>query len=222
MLEYVTYSYLIFPLLFLLVKGKLSETFLVLLAFYGLAFFSLIYFDNQIPKDIKKYYQGFYTFLEYSVFAFIFWLNIQKKTYRKFVLIASASFLAYQLYYVVTTIRLERLDSVPIGIETILVFIYIFCFFFYFTKNSKDAYIYTHYGFWASVGILIYLGGSFFYYILVNHLKESEVVVFGNLSNAAEILKNILFGIALFVYRKFPINKSHKPKNIPNLDMNII
>ena len=117
---------------------------------------------------------------------------------------------------------MQRLDSIPIGIETILVFIYIFCFFFYFTKNSKDAYIYTHYGFWASVGILIYLGGSFFYYILVNHLRENDVVLFGKLSNAAEIIKNILFGIALFVYRKFPINKIHKVKNIPNLDMNII
>jgi len=221
LLQYVTYSYLLFPLLFLLLKGKLSEKFLVLLAFYGLAFFSLIYFDDQIPKDIKKYYQAFYTFLEYSIFALIFWLNIQKKIYRSFVLIASVLFLGYQLYYVSTT-RLQRLDSIPIGIETILVFIYIFCFFFYFTKNSKDAYIYTHYGFWASVGILIYLGGSFFYYILVNHLRESEVVLFGNLSNAAEIIKNILFCISLFVYRKFPISKTDKPKNIPNLDMNII
>ena len=193
----------------------------MLLAFYGLAFFSLIYFDSLIPKSIKIYYQAFYTFLEYSMFALILYLNIDRKIYRKFVLIASSVFLAYQVYYVTTT-KLQRLDSIPIGIETILILIYIFCFFFYFTKNSRNAYIYTHYGFWLSVGILIYLGGSFFYYILVNHLRENDVVTFGNLTYAAELLKNILFSVAIFIYRRFPINKPHKPKNIPNLDMKMI
>jgi len=189
------------------------------MALYGLAFFSLIFFDGYIPKDIKKYYQGFYTFLEYSIFTLIFWLSIENKSFRRLVVVASLLFLGYQLYYVLNT-SLQRLDSIPIGIETILVFIYVFCFFFDFSKNVKDAFIYNHYGFWISAGILIYLGGSFFYYILVNHLNENDVVKFGNLTYITEIIKNVLFCVSLFMYKKYPVNKIHNlPKKIPNLDM---
>jgi len=219
LLNIVTYSYLIFPFLFLFLKGKFKEGFLLLLAFYGLAFFSLIFFDGFIPKDIKKYYQGFYTFLEYSIFTYIFWVNIKNNAFRKFVLVVSILFIVFELYYVSST-SLQRLDSIPIGIETILIFIYIFGFFFEFSKNVKDTFIYNHYCFWLSVGILIYLGGSFFYYILVNHLNEEDVERFGNLTYIAEILKNLLFCIAIFMYKKYPINKPHNhSKNIPNLDM---
>lgn len=219
MLEIVTYSYLLFPLFFLFFKGKLKETYIFLLALYGLAFFSLIFFDSYIPKDIKKYYQGFYTFLEYSIFTLIFWLSIRNKSFRRLVEIASLLFLLYQLYYVLNT-SLQRLDSIPIAIETILVFIYIFCFFFDFSRNVKDAFIYNHYVFWMSVGILIYLGGSFFYYILVNHLNENDVVKFGNLTYITEVIKNLLFCVAIFMYKKSQTNTIHNhSKKIPNLDM---
>ena len=84
----------------------------------------------------------------------------------------------------------------------------------------KDTFIYNHYCFWISVGILIYLGGSFFYYILVNHLKEEDVQRFGNLTYVAEIFKNLLFCVAIFMYKKYQVNNIHNhPKNIPNLDM---
>lgn len=219
MLDIVTYSYLIFPLLFLVLRGKFKETIFLVLALYGLSFFSLIFFDPEIPKNIKKYYQGFYTLLEYTIFTYIFWVNNKNKAFRKFVTIASILFLLFELYYVSTT-DLQKLDSVPIGIETILVFIYIFCFFFDFSKNVKDTFIYNHYCFWISVGILIYLGGSFFYYILVNHLKEEDVQRFGNLTYVAEIFKNLLFCVAIFMYKKYQVNNIHNhPKNIPNLDM---
>jgi hypothetical protein len=128
-------------------------------------------------------------------------------------------FIIFQIAYVTSTAH-QRLDSIPIGIETILLFLYIFCFFFEFSKLIKDTFIYNHYTFWIAVGILIYLGGSFFFFILVNDLDKNQRDDFGILTYIAEIIKNLLFAFSLFMYKKFSANKIHNPsKNIPNLDM---
>ena len=70
---------------------------------------------------------------------------------------------------------------------------------------------------------MIYLGGSFFFYILINSLNQDEVNKFGTMTYVAEVIKNLLFAFAIFMYKKHSANNIHKlPKNIPNLDMNVI
>jgi len=222
LLDILIFSYLTLPFCFIVARGKIKEGLLFLLAIYGIVFFSLLFFHDWVPKDIKKYRQAFYTFLEYSTFTYIFWVNIKNKLFRKFVVIVSVLFILFQFYYVTNT-RPQKLDSIPIGIETILIFIYIFYFFYDFSKNVKDTFLYNHYCFWLSVGILIYLGGSFFFYILANNLGDKEVETFEKVTYVTEIIKNLLFCIAIFMYKKFPANNVHNhSKNIPNLDMNVI
>jgi len=203
-----------------LLKGKLKDVFFAMIVLYGLTFFTLIFINDIVPRNIKKYYHGFYTLVEYSFFTLIFWFNIHNKTYKRFAIIVTVLFFIFEIIYVLNA-RLQRLDSVPIGIETILIFIFVFCFFYDFSRTVKDTYIYNHYCFWLSVGILIYLGGSFFYYILVNDLDEKDVEKFGELTYVAELVKNLLFVVAMFVYKKYTLRKIH-PKKIPNLDMNMI
>ena len=218
----VTYSYLILPLSFLLFQSKLKDRIPAALALYGVIFFGLLFFYYDTPKDLRKYIQAFYTSLEYFFFTFIFWYSIRNETFKKFVLFASFLFLAFQVFFV-TTATFRRLDSIPIGIETILVFIYIFYFLFEFSKHIKDTFIYNHYTFWIAVGIMIYLGGSFFFYILINHLDESDISRFGTMTYIAEIIKNLLFAVSIFLYKRFATKKFLKhPKKIPNLDMNVI
>lgn len=130
----------------------------------------------------------------------------------------SVLFFLFQLFYVLTT-DVKRLDTVPIGIETILIFIFIFIFFYEFSKNPHNLYIYNHYCFWIGVGILIYLGGSFFFFILIDHLNKDQVATFGDLTYIAEIIKNILFCIALFVFARNLKEKTNKTSSVPYLDM---
>lgn len=219
MLDILIYSYLLLPLCFIITKAKIKDGILVELAAYGVIFFCLLFFYDY-ARPIKFYYHAVYTFLEYAAFTFIFWYNIQSKIFRKLIVIVSILFLLFQLYYVSDS-KVQKIDSIPIGIETILVFIYIFFFFFDFSRSAKDTFIYTHYCFWISVGILIYLGGSFFYYILANNLDKQEIQTFNQLTYIAELIKNLLIGIAFFLYKKFPANNlnNHTPKKIPNLDM---
>lgn len=219
LLDILLYSYLLFPLLLLFIKGKIKDPFFLLITIYGISFYLLIFKANDVPRNIKIYYNAFYTLLEYTFFTLIYWKQVKSKFFRNFVLIASALFLLFEFYYVSNTAS-ERLDSVPIAIETIFIFIYIFFFFYHFSKNVKDTFIYNHYSFWLSVGILIYLGGSFFYYILINHLDSKEYEKLADLTYIAETIKNILFGISMIFYKKFTLNKKrNRPKNIPNLDM---
>jgi len=215
----VSYSYLIIPLCFLLLKGKLKDKIPTVLAFYGVLFCCWLIYYKTSPKDIRKYLQVFYTFLEYSFFTYIFWVNIRNKVVRSFILFASFLFIAFQIFFVSST-TFKRLDSIPIGIETILLFVYIFYFFYEFSRQIKDVFIYNHYTFWIAVGIMLYLGGSFFFYILINSLHQDEVDKFGNMTYVAEIVKNLLFALSIYIYKKDPVNKIHNhPKKIPNLDM---
>lgn len=196
---------------------------MVLLALYGVLFFALLFLYENFEANIpNNYFQGVYTILEYSFFSYLFWINIHSKPFKKLIIIVSLLFFLYQFFYI-TSVKFERLDSISIGIETILVFIYIFYFFYEFSKNTKEFFIYNHYGFWLAVGIMIYLGGSFFFYILINYLDENEVDKFANLTYVADIIKNLLFAFSVYIYKKHPLNKTRNhSKKIPNLDMNLI
>ena len=69
------------------------------------------------------------------------------------------------------------------------------------------------------LGILFYLGGSLFYYLLVDQLTYAEVNLFGKLTYVFEIIKNILFAFAILVYLKKETNV--KKIELPNLDFTL-
>jgi len=111
------------------------------------------------------------------------------------------------------------LDTVPVGVETILIFIFIFLFFYEHFNDTKNEYIYHNYCFSIAIGILIYLGGSFFLNILADLLGKAEAHKYWYLTYIAEIIKNILFSIAIIIYVRKPGKKESKTASIPYLDM---
>ncbi len=169
----------------------------------------------------KHIYQISYTTCEYFFFAFFLWKNISSRNFRKWIIGLSLLFLAFQIYYYMHS-KLSRLDSIPIAIETILILFFIIYFFYEFSTRIRNHYIYNHYGFWLASGILIYLGVSFFFYISINELNQNEIAVFGNLTYLTELLKNIFFTVAIFVYTKYPESMFAEEKKkviVPFLDM---
>jgi hypothetical protein len=175
--------------------------------------------NRIIPKEFWGYFQISYTFFEYAVFTLIFWANIKQKKAKRLIFIASALFFTFLLLYVLIA-KVKRLDTIPIGIETILILTYIIYFFYEFSKDTRNFYIYNHYCFWIAVGILIYLGGSFFFFILFNQLSNDQIETFGNLTYLAEIIKNILFALSIFIYHRYSLeNTKEKTSSLPYLDM---
>ena len=215
-------SYL-FPLSIVLLKFfnkvKLS-TFPIFIILYCSCFFFLLNIYEEIPKaqTPKRIYDTVFTFLEYSFFTFIIWLNIINKVAKKIIIATSILFVAFQISYFFLSEH-KKLDSIPIGVETILIFVYIFFFLFEQFKKQKSQYINNNYCFWLAVGMMIYLAGSFFFYILANLLETEQIDSYWKFSYLADIAKNILFTIGTFFFFKQPNENKTNKKTIPYLDL---
>jgi hypothetical protein len=103
-------------------------------------------------------------------------------------------------------------------------FVYIFLFFYDHSKNNKGGFIYNHPVFWLSVGILLYLGGSFFFNILANHMTAAEFYDYWKYASIAEAIKNLLFAAAMLItshhHKPSITNQSHVPYLDMDMDMN--
>lgn len=214
----VTYSYLLLPLTFLITIQKTRKTSSFFI--YGTIFFLLLFFKVDVEgRTLRKLYSSSYTFLEYLFFTLALWREIRNRKFRIAMLILSVLFLSFQVFYFFKS-SLHHLDSVPVGIETIILFIYILFFFYQYFKEIDNRYIYNEPCFWIAVGILLYMGGSFFFNILANHLSEQEMENYWYITYIAEVIKNILFAIAMIMYARQP--KEPTPhKSIPYLDLTI-
>lgn len=215
----VTYSYLLLPLTFLIGIQKTRRTFSFFI--YGAIFFLFLYFVNDFTTVAqRKLYSNSYTFLEYFFFTLVLWKDIQKRKFRIAIVILSILFFSFQVFYFFNSSFL-KIDTVPIGIETILLFIFILFFFYQYFKEVESKYIYNEPCFWFAIGILLYLGSSFFINLLANHISNEEVMKWGVITNIAEILKNILFTVAMVMYARQP-KKTKPEKSIPYLEPDLI
>ena len=218
----LTYTYLVPPLLFLLFWNKLrQEKNAILISTYSLTFFFLVLFEESITTNnflTRLYYQSF-TFFEYLFFTAVFYFAIKNLRARKAILILSLLFSAFQIIYFFTE-KFKRIDSIPIGIESILILIYIFYFFFEEIKDPKGKHLWENYCFWFATGILIYLSGSFFINILANVMEKHEIIKYWYLTYIADIIKNIFIAIGLFVMARHTPNTEKIKKSLPYLDMN--
>ena len=113
----------------------------------------------------------------------------------------------------------RRLDTVPIGIETIIIFLLVFMFFYEQFKNVKEKSLHANYFFWIAIGIMIYLGGTFFFNILANHMNKEDLLVYWTFSYFADILKNLFFTIAIITFGRYFIAHNKKKIDVPYLDM---
>lgn len=66
---------------------------------------------------------------------------------------------------------------------------------------------------------MFYFAGAFFFYILANHLDKKEVNEYWYLSYNADIVKNLFFTIAIFIFAKNAKQTNQRSKAIPYLDM---
>ncbi|RZJ60912.1 MAG: hypothetical protein EOO45_23885 [Flavobacterium sp.] len=183
---------------------------LVLLAAYGIIAFSYLRLEiKDLDLNLKAAYAVSYTTIEYLFFASFFYLSMKNKGFRRLILALSAAFVVFQvLFFINVKDDNFRLDTIPIGVETILLFIYTFCFFYENMKSSSDVNLYNSFGFWIAVGILLYLGVSFFLYILANDMNQQEIDLYWPVTYVAEMIKNLVFCVAIFMYRP----KNHDPK----------
>lgn len=155
------------------------------------------------------YVGAFFTFVEYSIFTFFLWLNIENRRFKKFVVISSIIFVLSATVYNIRT-NFLNIDSVPIGIETILILIFSFYYLYEQMNDTETLFIYTRYQFWIIIGFMIYLAGSFFVYIYASQIDPDLLKQYWFLTNIFYVFMNSFFVIGILVSRK----KSNVPKSI--------
>lgn len=220
------FSYLTFPAFFFFSREKKGLPFI--LCIYGtIVCFYLCVFDYLL--EAKSYnallvLQNLFTPFEYLVFTSIFFLSAGKRK-RKLLIGLSLVFITFLIsLFIINPARIDShliLDTIPVGIETILIFIYIFAFLYEQSRKDDSESIFNNYLFWISIGLLIYLGGSFFFNILVTEMSLAEFDNYYHYTYIAELVKNILFLIALFKISTFKKKDFLPQARMPYLDIDM-
>lgn len=165
------------------------------------------------------YLYSLFTLFEYIFFASFFWLSIQNSSFKKKIIYISIAFVIFLIIFPLT-VKIKRVDSIPIGVETIVILIFSFYFLYELLNKPTSQFIYSNYRFWIVTGMCLYLAGSFFFYILSEQLNKEDLKEYRFLSYLFYILKNIFFGIGLILFSRTNTEKSTINKTIPYLDIN--
>ncbi|MCG2614190.1 hypothetical protein LZZ85_07850 [Terrimonas sp. NA20] len=221
-------SYLTFPAFYFFSKekGRLPK----ILGIYGIIVcFFLCVFDYLLEEksyNILLILQNLFTPFEYLVFTMIFFLTAGKRK-RKFLIAISIIFIAFLItLFIVKPATIDSnlvLDTYGVGIETIIIFLYIFSFLYEQSKIDDSESIFSKYLFWISMGLLIYLGGSFFFNILVTEMSLAEFDNYYHYTYIAELIKNVLFLVALSKASDLSVKKKEAVTQIqmPYLDIDM-
>lgn len=157
----------------------------------------------------------FFTTLEYSVFAYFLWNHIKNLFFRKLIVGISIVFIAFLIFYY-SLADFRSIDSIPIGIESILILLFSFYYFFEQINDTKALFIYNKYSFWIVTGIMIYLAGSFFIYVFANHLDTALLMKYWFLTNVFYVIKGFFICYGIFIQVKH-VKKSHRINLHPSL-----
>jgi len=192
------------------VKQLIKDKGLVFILTYTLLDLLLNYYYRNINRKLYLYLWSTFTFVEYIVFTYFLWANIKSKIFRALILWLSAFFIVFTSIYNVQT-NFRNIDSIPIGVETILILVYSFYYLYEQMNDNSTLFIYSKYQFWIVIGFLIYLAGSFFIFIFSS--KWTSVDFFAKywyVTNGFYAFMNLMFIIAFFMKAKKAPNLNHR------------
>ena len=136
-----------------------------------------------------------FTLVEYSVFSYVLYSVITNRMFRAIILIASAIFFVFSIYYFLT-LGNNTFDSLPASIEAILIVVYSIFYLFDQMNKPQVIFIYQEPHFWFVVAFIIYFSGTLFLFIQASNLTKEERDNFWKINLFSLMIKNILFAIA--------------------------
>ncbi len=192
-------------------KSKSQKGLWIILAYCIYDFLTNLGLLYLSQKHINRFLYSSFTFIEFSLFAWVLFTIIKNQRFKKVLMALSVAFIVFLFAYNMLT-KVNAFDSIPIGIETILILVFSFYYLFEQINDTSTLFIYSKFSFWVILGILLYLAGSFFIYIFSNQLlsehRDEEVAKYWMITNVFSILKNIFFVIAIMVNTNRPPKKN--------------
>ena len=181
----------------------------------------IIFSVDNIHRDnhlLRRFLINSFTFFEYFFLALFLWINLASKKARKVLVILSSLFFLFLIYFYISS-HFSRIDSIPIGIESIIIISFSFYFFYEKIKSPTLNYIYNDYRFWILIGMILYLAGSFFIYIYGEQLDPVAWKKFRYLTVVFYIIRSLFFIIGIVIFLNTPKEKPPlSNKKIPFLD----
>jgi hypothetical protein len=189
-------------LFFILLRKKQNEKIIHLLIIY--CFIELV--TNSIAYlatsfNLIKVTYSIFTVAEYLLFAAFFYVTLNSRKFKQLIFWVSIGFVVFAVAYS-TFVKYKILDSIPIGVETLLILSYSFYYLYEEMDSPSQILIYNRFTFWIVAGILIYLAGSFFIYIFAAQVDKETRNQYWIFSNVFTTLKYILFSLSLYVKYK--------------------
>lgn len=157
------------------------------------------YLQNIVRSSDILYLFLLFTIVEYSFFCYFIHAALPPGLVKKSIIFIWISFLlvAFIDYFLVN--NGQEWDSLPSGIESIIIIL--LCIYYLFTqiKGSISLLIYSTFNFWVVITFLFYFSGTFFLYIMTESMRENadfqkQYFIINIVFN---ILKNILLAIAM-------------------------
>jgi hypothetical protein len=176
-----------------------ERSFFIVIAYSLSEFITNIISVGDITIQEYRLLYSTFTGVEYGLFAWIFFCFIKNKGARKALIMCSIAFyLFWIIYRIYGTYKV--LDSIPIGVETIIILIFTFWYFFEQMDNVEEGFIYYKPNFWVVAGVMIYLAGSFFCYILANQVDSKTRNVYWMFTNMFATIKCTFFLVGILIF----------------------
>ncbi|MBK7883713.1 MAG: hypothetical protein IPJ81_07855 [Chitinophagaceae bacterium] len=140
-----------------------------------------------------------YTLLEFFLLNYMYFLLFKNK---KITNILSAIFI---LFFIIDTLFIEPFDkfqSWPSALEAMIFIIYSIKYYFQLLDNLPRFSIFRFYPFWLNTAVFYYFGACFLIFFCTNYIVKTQSQdfreIFWGFHNINNIIKNILFAIAIY------------------------
>ena len=168
---------------------------------YALAGFVINYIITITSRDNTFLYESF-TLIEFILFSFFIYSQLNNKSGKRAIIVGGIVFTIFFLIYTLLGKSVKGIDSIPIGVEAIIILGFSFYYLYERMNDTTTLFIYNTYQFWVVLGIVLYLAGSFFIYIFASILSTADINKYWFITNIFSILKNIFFCIAIYIHAK--------------------
>lgn len=196
---------------FFLLRTKIKKLHSVWLIFiYTLINLSINITFELFTSNLVLFIYSCFTFLEYALFTGFIYSFIKNTPFKKIMIGMSVLFTLFLPIYHTYFETGAAMDSIPIGLETLLILLYCFYYFYEQMNDLDNHFIYNRYHFWIIIGIILYLAGSFFIYIFANHVDKQTRNQFWFLTYFFYVVKNSFFLVGLMSYNKYTRTQSLK------------
>jgi len=141
-----------------------------------------------------------FTIGELSICSYYFYLIIHSPVLKRIILAVSCIAL---VIITVILIRSEKkgFDSFPASLESVTFILYSIIYFFEQINRPQQIFIYSSPNFWIVLGIMVYMSGTLFLFIIANNLSENELNKYWIINNISNLITNLSFSIAFFQNR---------------------